>query len=222
MISVIIPALNEEAIIGKCLRSLKHQRYSKEYEIIVADNGSTDRTVDIAKTYADKVIVEEERGKAAAGNAGAKVAEGDMLVFVDADTVVPRNWMRTIDASMDNPVVIGGTCRVAPLKYDPKSHVVFSIYDLFVRHSIKVKEPKTWGAVIIVRKEVFDAVGGFQKLTRFEDQDLVARIKDMGEFIMIDETLALTSPRRVRDMGILETIKFYFIDYLTEVIRDRC
>jgi 1,2-diacylglycerol 3-alpha-glucosyltransferase len=95
LVSIIIPALNEEKYIEKTLKSVRRQTYPK-IEVIVVDNGSTDRTGEIAKKYANKVIVEEKRGIGIARNRGAKEAKGDILLFLDADTEIEKDCVEKI------------------------------------------------------------------------------------------------------------------------------
>jgi glycosyltransferase involved in cell wall biosynthesis len=97
MISIIIPALNEEETILNCLRSLTAQSIPrKEYEIIVVDGGSSDNTRAIAETLADQVISQKRAGIGGARGDGAGAAHGTILVFTDADTRYPTDWLETI------------------------------------------------------------------------------------------------------------------------------
>jgi glycosyltransferase involved in cell wall biosynthesis len=97
MISIVIPAFNEEKLLPECLRSLKNQNYAGEYEIIVADNGSTDNTPNIARQFGAKVITcPEKQNVFYARQAGADVAGGDIIAQADADTIYPEDWLRKI------------------------------------------------------------------------------------------------------------------------------
>lgn len=221
MISVIVPALNEEEVIGRCLRSVKNQRYSKKHEVIVVDNDSTDRTVEIAQKYADKVIFEEEKGKYAACNRGAREANGEILAFLDADTVVLENWLSEMSKAFEGPSVIGATCPVKPLNYDPVSFLYFNLYNKLVKASVQLRQPKIWGAALALRKDVFHKVGGFSNTVNFEDLDLVGRLKYLGEFVMMEDTLALSSPRTVKTKGLIGSFRHYFIRYIVKGIRYR-
>jgi len=97
VISVIIPALNEEATILDCLESLAAQSIPRTaYEIIVVDGGSSDRTREYARLVADQVIPQKRAGIGGARGDGARAANGDILVFTDADTHHPPSWLETI------------------------------------------------------------------------------------------------------------------------------
>ncbi len=118
-VSVIIPAYNEEKFIEQCLLSVRNQTY-KQFELIVVDDGSKDRTVEISKKYADLVIKQNHLGCGMARNAGAKAASGDILVFIDADMRLHENCIyKLID-----PIIKGehkGTCVVDEMVANPEN-----------------------------------------------------------------------------------------------------
>ena len=90
--SVIVPACNEEKRIAECLQSLLCQETGKSFEVILADDGSADSTIEIAKSLGKnvRILKQRHRGPAAARNLGARNAKGDVLVFVDADCVAEK------------------------------------------------------------------------------------------------------------------------------------
>ncbi len=107
-VSVIIPAYNEEKFIEKCLISIKNQSF-KDIEIIVVDDGSTDKTVEIAEKIADRVILQDHLGCGKARNIGAKSAAGEILVFIDADMYLDEECI----GMLIGPIIRGehkGTC----------------------------------------------------------------------------------------------------------------
>ncbi len=112
-ISVVIPAYNEEKYIGACLESLMKQT-EKPDEIIVIDNNSTDATATIAKSYGATVILEKKQGRTAARNRGFDSAKGDIILRTDADTRVPKNWVRKMKKHFIDPSVIAVS---GPSKY---------------------------------------------------------------------------------------------------------
>ena len=103
--TVVIPALNEEEFIGDCLRSLRAQTRPPA-EIIVVDNGSTDRTVEIAKRYADRVIIIPSVSIVELRQAGAEEARNPIIVSTDADTTYPTDWLETLTAHFSDPSVV--------------------------------------------------------------------------------------------------------------------
>ncbi|MEM4267169.1 MAG: glycosyltransferase [Candidatus Nanoarchaeia archaeon] len=108
-ISVVIPVYNDEKRIGKVLQSLKRQNY-KNFEIIVVDDGSKDKSPEIAKKYADKVIVNEHKGPAVARNTGIKNAKGEIVAFTDSDCEAKEDWLENINkffSNKNNEVMMG-------------------------------------------------------------------------------------------------------------------
>src|SRR5512139_3857761 len=97
MISVVVPSYNEEKNIAACLESLSNQTIARdEYEIIVVDGNSKDRTREIAAQYADLVFIQTSRKVGGARNDGAQKAKGEILATTDADSIIPRDWLEVI------------------------------------------------------------------------------------------------------------------------------
>jgi glycosyltransferase involved in cell wall biosynthesis len=94
-VSVVIPVFNEEALIVRCLTALQNQT-KKAFEIIVVDNNSTDKTVEAAKQFPVKIVTEKKQGAIYARNTGFNSAQGDIIGRIDADTLVPANWIEEI------------------------------------------------------------------------------------------------------------------------------
>lgn len=108
MISIVIPAFNAQKTIGACLEALAHQTVPKEvYEIIVVDDGSTDRTAAIVRQYAVKLLRQSNQGPAAARNYGVQEAKGDLIFFIDADCVATANWIEEMSRPFQHAEVVG-------------------------------------------------------------------------------------------------------------------
>ena len=106
LISIVVPAYNAEAHIRECLDSLLVLDYPKDrLEILIVDNGSTDQTLSIIKTYPVGWLIEEKRGAAAARNAALRLARGEIIAFTDADCVVDVNWAKEIALTFQDPQV---------------------------------------------------------------------------------------------------------------------
>ena len=97
--SVVIPAYNEADYLSETLQSLRDQDFDGPYEVIVVDNHSTDETASVAATFGVRLLHEAERGVCAARQRGSAAAAGEIIVSTDADTVPPRNWLRSLDAT---------------------------------------------------------------------------------------------------------------------------
>lgn len=95
IVSIIVPAYNEEKYLEECLVSIKNQAYSS-IELVIVDDGSTDRTTEIAKKYADVFVTQKHQGPGIARNKGAGMAKGSILVFIDADMYLDKNYIKDI------------------------------------------------------------------------------------------------------------------------------
>lgn len=173
-VSIIIPAKNEEHNIGKCLSALASIDYPK-YEIILIDNGSTDKTIEVAKGYGAIVFEKPELTISGMRNYGARHSSGDVLAFVDADVVVSKMWLRNAIMSFDETDI--GCVGCSP-NIPEESTWVETIWHLQIK-AMPQRETRKWLASMnmIVRRDVFFEMGGFNEaLITCEDVDLGYRI----------------------------------------------
>lgn len=173
-VSVVIPALNEEIIIGNCLSAIRENDQS--VELIVIDNGSTDRTVEIAKKYCDKVIIKPEFSLAQMRDHGANIATGDIIVTTDADCIPPRNWISQLIQPLKDPkvVAVGGTFR--PLN----KNLLSSFYcwvSVLTQKIFKLFQ----GANMAYKKEAFLKSKGYADAKRAEDWNLSWNFRQIGK-----------------------------------------
>ncbi|MEM5794567.1 MAG: glycosyltransferase [Candidatus Aenigmatarchaeota archaeon] len=221
-ISVIVPTLNEEKLIEACLKSIKNQDYKGKYEIIVADGKSKDKTVEIAKNYADKVVIAEKKGIAIERNTGARVAKGEILFFVDADTILCFNTLSEISKAFKKKNVVGACCPLVPLSSKARDFLIYWLYDQLAKASIKTKTPHIAGGCCAYRKDAFEKIGGFnEKLKVYEDIDLSRRISKLGKIVFVENTIALTSPRRIEAWGRTKAAGRYIYSYLSYLLRGK-
>jgi len=215
-ISVIIPALNEEKYIRNSLEGLKKQSF-KDFETIVSDGGSSDKTRQIAKKYAT-VIIDRKKGMAAGRNAGARHAKGHILVFLDADTK-PSNGLLMAYSTAFNDDIIAATGPILPLEKGVGRGVGFGykfVSILFVKLSILFGRPSIVGSNFAVRRDIFNKVHGFDSSLRtYEDWDLSNKLKKYGKILYVDRALVYTSTRRVRAWGIWG----YFVFHVDNMFR---
>ena len=178
--SVIIPAKNEQGYLPVCLDSLSQLDYPREaYEVLVIDNGSTDNTVEIAKQYGTKVLVQPGLTIAGLRNFGASQAIGRCLVFLDADCTVAPDWLTAASLWLDQADVC---CFGGPPEIPEQSTWVQKAW-YCVRSKRQLVEEAEWleSMNMFVRKEVFAQVHGFDEtLTTCEDYDLSLRLKKYG------------------------------------------
>jgi len=221
-ISAIIPTLNEEKNIGRALKALKNQNYEEEYEIIVADGGSEDKTIDIAKAYADDIIIVKEKGIAIGRNAGAKAAKGEILFFVDGDTFLLPDVFEGVDSAFDNGEIVGVAPRVLPTDSSFKNIFPYWFFYRFSKISTIVGRPMLGGMCVAYRKDIFDKVGGFdERLKSGEDLDLSFRMARFGKFRLLDDVYAYTSTRRLDSWGRARYIYKYLKAYLLGKVLDK-
>lgn len=128
--TILLPTLNEEWFVEKTLQSIKNQNiyqlYPEKFEILVIDSDSEDNTVEIAKNYVDKIITMEERNLVKARTVAIENAKGDLIVFIDADTIYPANWLNSmLKHYYDDYQVIA----VSGPEFHPGVHVLVDIYE---------------------------------------------------------------------------------------------
>jgi glycosyltransferase involved in cell wall biosynthesis len=215
MISVIIPAKNEEKYIKKTLESLKNQDF-KEFEVIVVDS-STDSTPKIAKNFGAKVIFEKRKGVARARNKGAKYAKGEVLLFLDADTIAPKNLLRTYSKIFEDKKVAAATGPVKPISNNLFYKIGYwFVSDFFVRFCFLIERNIIMGMNFAVRKEIFEKEKGFnENFQTFEDWDLALRLRKHGKIVFCKEAFVYSSERRVKKWGVLK----FFIFHVSNIFR---
>jgi glycosyltransferase involved in cell wall biosynthesis len=218
-ISVIIPTLNEEKYVEKTLLSLKAQTIKLPYEIIVSDGNSKDKTVEIAKRYANKIVICNKRGVALGRNLGAKYADGEILVFVDADTILLPNTLEEVYKEVKKKNVALVSCPVAPFSYSPSFYFLYWFYNQFSKNSIKVGKPQVAGMFMATKKSIFNCVNGFnEKLRIIEDYDFSKKVSKFGKVKIVDTTFVLTSPRRIEKWGKAKGAAKYLGIYLAYLL----
>lgn len=201
LVSVIIPAYNEEQYIEETLKCLAGQTYP-HVEIIVSDGKSTDRTVEIARRYADEVVV-RRTNIAEARNLGARHARGDIMVFVDADTLVSRELIAHVVGSMTDPTSSCVFGPIRPIKRSTRSMFICKIgWDLIPQIFVKCKRPQFSGVCVAIRRSAFEQVGGFNEgMKATEDIDMGLRLRKTGRVVFNKKAVSYTSMRRFEDGG---------------------
>ena len=181
-LSIVIPAYNEEAYLGATLDSLRiaaeglRARAGAEVEMIVVDNNSRDRTAPVAREQGATVVHEPVQLIARARNAGAHRASGDVLVFVDADVIVPPEFLILIHEAMSDPACIGGGVDTAWRARRLSVRLYLGAWWLLVRLTGMVL-----GAAQFARREAFEQVGGYDERAWIgEDVDFVWRLGRLG------------------------------------------
>ncbi len=190
LITIVIPTLNEAACIEHTLSTLQLQ--TPPFEIVVADGGSVDNTAAIAAPLAH--VVQANRGRANQMNAGAQAANGDVLLFLHADTRLPANALALIRDAVSSGIQAGNF----RLKFDTRSPLL-NLYSFFTRFQCAHFSFGDRG--LFVTKSRFDAIGGFAPVPIFEDLDFAGRLKKSGSFLFLDAYVT-TSARRFEQHGV--------------------
>ncbi len=212
-ISVLIPTLDE----GKYLEpTLFHIGLQKPYEIIIGDSMSTDNTAKIAKKYGAKVAMINKRGAASYGrNAAAKLAKGDVFVFIDADTIPYPNFLDVIKKDFSKGIA-GWTCNFFAFSPKFRDQFLFQAASNLIGILTKyLRKPHAAGFTIAVRSDVFWKTGGFdESLRAMEDHDFAMRVGKFGKFKFSTETCVFSSVRRLDKWGRGGIIRKYAAIYL--------
>jgi len=195
MISFIIPAYNEEALIGRTLEAINlgAQNLGEPYEIVVTDDASTDRTAAIAEAHGARVISVSLRQIAAARNAGAREAQGNRLIFVDADTVINEAVVKAALEAMNRGAAGGGSAVTFDGQVPRYAQFVQPVLVRLFRAS-----GLACGCFLFCTREAFDAAGGFDEaLFASEEIGMSQALKRQGRFVVVRESVT-TSGRKLR------------------------
>ncbi len=201
-ISVIIPTLNEEAVLAK---TLARTSVLQADELIVVDGGSTDHTVPIAQAFCANIqnaqFIAAPRGRARQMNEGAKASRGDVLLFLHADTQLPEHARRLIDSAFSDLTVVAGRFDVHFDSSSPWSRIISA----FMNRRSRLTGMSTGDQALFVRRQVFEQLGGFADIPLMEDIDFSRRLKRAGGTAALRDTVT-TSFRRWETQGPLRTI----------------
>ena len=214
--SVVIPAFNEERLIGGCLQSLARQDFTGGHEVIVVDNNCTDDTAQIARLYGAIVVREETPGVCAARHRGTLTARGQIVVSSDADTVFDAGWLSRIDRTFRQdpvPVGVAGPCRYPDGPWWGKAYarVLFEVVHLTYRVTGRVVYITATN--IAFRK---DAWSGYD-LTGTQGADelgLLRQLRSRGPIAFDRGNPTLTSARRLTQglaYNLVVSFLFYYV-----------
>jgi glycosyltransferase involved in cell wall biosynthesis len=195
MISFIIPAYNEESLLGRTLDALNSAAGSLEepFEVLVVDDASTDRTAAVAEEFGARVISVKHRQIAATRNAGAKAASGELFIFVDADTVVTDGAVRAAVAALRRGAAGGGSA----FRFDGRLPLYGRILAAVGGPLYRVLGLAS-GCFLFCTREAFQATGGFDEaLFASEEAVMSLRLHRQGRFVILRESVT-TSGRKMR------------------------
>jgi len=207
-LSIIIPSLNEEECLPALFESIKKQKFS-DYELIVADAGSQDKTVKIAKKYGVKVVAGGLPGPGK--NNGAKAAKGELLFFLDADCILSENLLEKGLNEFERRKLKIATFLMMSQK---KNRIFHFLLNLFYNWPILFLErflPHAAMGILIERK-LFEKIKGFDKTIKIaEDHDLARRAEKLGKYGILRSARLFISDRRFEQDGWIRTYLKYFL-----------
>lgn len=220
MISVVVPAYNEEKEIARCLASLARQQTSQEFEVVLVNNASTDTTQEVAKKFSKKlpltIIFESQKGRGAARAAGFKSARGEIILSTDADTSVPSDWVEQMvkglvqsgAVAVAGSMTVGGCGKIATATFNFVQPLTARLYRVLFGHY--------WlgGYNFAIYKEVYQRSGGFDpNLNAMEDTDLGFRVKKIGRIHFLPKVMVNFSGRRF-DNRLIAGLIDYLVQFL--------
>ncbi len=233
-ISIIIPTFQEEKILERCL-SVFTPEVKRRYalEVIVSDGGSTDRTIDIAERYADTVVRFTGKGKqgiALGRNSGAEAATGEILIFLNGDTIITQpdqfisyvvSWGKGELPTSHSPAL---ACRVDVFPEEKiwSDRIFYTLHNQYVRMLNAIGMGMCRGECQIIKRKAFTTVGGYHShLVSGEDFELYTRLTKLGRISFVGSLVVIESPRRFRAQGYLFTLAIWTIDSLSVLFFDR-
>jgi rSAM/selenodomain-associated transferase 2 len=205
LVSIVIPTLDEARALPRLLDDLA--RLPGRWELVVADGGSRDATVALARAHATApLVLHAAGGRAAQCNAGARAAGGDVLLFLHADSRLPPDAHASLAEACGTADVCGGNFA---LRFDGGgafARVLGAVYGLQRRHGFYYGDSSVW-----VRRERFDELGGFREIPIMDDYDFVRRLERGPGATRCLPGPASTSSRRWRAIGIPRTVLAWFV-----------
>ena len=207
-ISIVIPILNEESTIGNLIQHIFENSTSKNIaEIIVVDGGSTDNSEALIKQFKNVVLLNSEKGRATQMNYGAKQAKGNILYFLHADSFPPEHF----DQLIINHVKKGKLAGCFKMKFE-SSHWWLKLAGWLTQFNWRACRGGDQSQFIT--KDLFNNIGGFdERFVVYEDNDLINKLYDVKQFVVIQEWLS-TSARRYNNNGVWKLQYHFWMIYI--------
>lgn len=237
-ISFVIPAHNEEKVLGKCLRAVFDEidrvhdsGVTLDVEVVVVDNASTDRTRDVALSFPNVTVVRETlKGLVYARRAGWVSTDGDIVANIDADTMLPRGWLTTVMdefAKDEKLVALSGPYLYYDLSVWQRLLVkIFYFIGWLIHlmnHYVLRVGAMLQGGNFVLRRTAWDSVGGFDVTISFygEDTDVAKRISKVGKVYWTWKLPMYTTGRRLVKEGLVRMSFLYTLNHLSILWKGR-
>lgn len=199
MLSIIIPCLNEEKCLPFLLQSIKEQDFSQKIEVIVADADSKDKTREIAQQFGCKVV---RGGNMSQGrNRGAEAAQGDLLLFADADTALPKQFLKEALKKFQKKGLDGTTFFIYPIERGFFKKLLLNIFHNYL--ILLAQRMLALGSMVfLVKRKVHNQIGGFnEEIVFLEDSEYLKRLAKTGKYRILRSPQIFVSTRRFRKDG---------------------
>ncbi len=214
MLDIVISALNEEHFIGDLLQSLAKQTY-KDFIVYLSDGNSDDKTVAVAKEYAQQfplqILISKKRGLAHQRNVGGFAGKESHILFLDADIILPPYFLASLLRQAKQKELIN--CWISPLSQKPIDKIMFLTYNLLALEVVRYFWPVGMGGCLYTKRSIFEDLKGFDETLSFwEDVDFIKRAIDNGaHFTIVRRPLVYLSTRRFEVEG--------RINYITQMLK---
>jgi glycosyltransferase involved in cell wall biosynthesis len=213
LISVVIPAHNEEAYLPRTLEAVRRQSYPR-VEVIVVANGCTDRTPQVARHHCDKLVIVSKKALSLARNLGAKLARGELLIFLDADTELSPATLTRV-AGLFTRQDAAGTVKGHP----GTNHLAYRLMYLYKNFVHCWSLHGGSSGVLICWRDHFLRAGGFDETLHVcENSELIRRLRRFGKYRYIGQAAAITSMRRFEKQGLRRVVLYWAGLWLRTVV----
>ncbi len=215
-VSIVMPTLNEEKLISKSLESLRNQNCDYDIELIIVDSYSKDRTLKIAKNYADQILFTPPGIIAAAREKGSRAATGEVIVSSGADNIYNSRWLSELIKPIESGKAIASAGRLIPKNANALERIFSSAFlSPFSGFSLSLGIPLVAGESMAFLKSSYQKAGGFRTdLVTGEDINLIKRFMDLGEVSYCPDSIAYVSTRRIREWGYAKYLWFHGSNFI--------
>ena len=214
MISIVIPAYNEEKRINRCLDALVNQTVPREmYEIIVVDGGSKDKTREIAAGYADNVFIQKSERVAGARNDGFVSSRYDLVATTDADSIAMPNWVENVIQSFKEPEVVLSFGPVTSIEISPENRRYTLLFNALMKLGAYSKlYYYTLGCNTAFRKDALYRAGMYRIMDAGDDLEIARRMRKEGKVKFEPDMKVGFDFRRYEEFGFWRTLyEWYYI-----------
>jgi rSAM/selenodomain-associated transferase 2 len=199
--SIIMPVINEEAVLEYQLSNLVRQFSQLDCELLIVDGGSTDRTIEIARRFGR--VITSLKGRAMQMNTGAAVATGEVFLFLHADTLLPDDAFCAIEHALKTRQIVGGAFRIC-FNCDQWS---YRLVAFTTNLRSQIRKIFTGDQAYFVRSINFNAIGGFPDQPLMEDLEIIKQLRKIGKVVLLPQYVT-TSARRHEKNGLIRSVLF--------------